>query len=101
MTIGEVIQSLRLKANMSQESLANVCNISQTYLSHIETNKREPHLKTLKVIAEKLAVPLGVLFFLTLDINDIPPEKRNIYNHLFQPIKNLVIELFPVTDIKS
>ena len=51
---------------ITAENFAQECNISATYLSQIENNVKDPNLKTLNVIAEKLEIPIQILFFLEL-----------------------------------
>jgi len=97
MTIGEVIHQLRKKARISQGELADSCKISQTYLSQIETNKREPHTKTLRLISEKLGIPLPVVFFLSLTPEDVSVEKREAFKMLYPSIKAFITEFFPLT----
>ena len=69
--LGQVISSLRKKRNLSQGSLANQIGISQTYMSMIERDKKEPSITVVKQIGESLEVPYQLLFFLTLDEKDL------------------------------
>lgn len=94
MNLGNTIKSLRQQQGIRQNSLAESCDISQTYLSQIENNAKEPNISTLKIIAKKLSVPLPVLFFLSLDEKDIKPEKRNAYNHLAPSLQSMIAEFF-------
>lgn len=94
MNLGKAIKSLRQQQGIRQNSLAESCDISQTYLSQIENNAKEPNISTLKVIAKELKVPLPVLFFLSLDESDIKPEKRNAYNHIVPSLKSMIAEFF-------
>lgn len=94
MDLGNAIKHLRQQKGIKQNSLAEKSGISQTYLSQIENNVKEPNISTLKVICENLNVPLPVLFFLAIDNNDIAPEKRNAFKHLAPSINSMVTEFF-------
>ena len=94
MDIGSIIKELRKKKNITQIKFAELCQISQTYLSQIENNQKEPNLSTLKVIAEHLNVPLPIMFFLALDDEDISKEKREAFNLLSPSIKSMIHTFF-------
>jgi len=54
--VGLNIQDLRRAKKLSQEELADMCKVHQTYLSGVETGKRNPSL----LVLERIAVALGV-----------------------------------------
>ncbi len=60
MGISRKIREERLKGNLKQYQLANKANISNTYLSDIETGRTTPSLKTLKKIAKALDVDCSI-----------------------------------------
>ena len=60
--IGAKIKNLRLSRGMTQEQLAEKCNISRTYMQKIETAACSCTLDTLMDIAEALNIPLKKLF---------------------------------------
>ena len=60
MGISRKIREERLKRNFKQYQLANKANISNTYLSDIETGRTTPSLKTLKKIAKALDVDCSI-----------------------------------------
>lgn len=94
MNLGIAIKSYRQEKGIKQNTLAEKSGISQTYLSQIENNVKEPNISTLKVICDNLQIPLPVLFFLSLDVDDVKPEKRNAYNHLAPSIKSMITTFF-------
>ena len=55
-SIGLKIKQLRLEKKLSQRGLANLCDISNTYLSDIESGRTNPSLKTLQKLGESLEV---------------------------------------------
>jgi transcriptional regulator with XRE-family HTH domain len=94
MNLGKAIKTIRQQRGINQTSLAELSGITQTYLSQIESNQKEPNISTLRSIADQLNVPLPILFFLSLDDNDIKPEKRIAFNHLGPSIKSMIAEFF-------
>ena len=54
--VGLNVQELRRAKRLSQEELADLCKIHQTYLSGVETGKRNPSL----LVLERIAAALGV-----------------------------------------
>ncbi|MGX9430197.1 MULTISPECIES: helix-turn-helix domain-containing protein [Bradyrhizobium] len=54
--VGLNIQELRRARKLSQEELADRSQVHQTYLSGVETGKRNPSLLVLERIAEALGV---------------------------------------------
>lgn len=96
MNLGTVIKNIRKQKGQTQSEFASVCGITQTYLSQIEGNLKEPNLSTLKEISNNLDVPLPILFFLSLDENDVNPEKRKAFEIINPSVKSLVSEFFSV-----
>ncbi|HWY78758.1 MAG TPA: helix-turn-helix transcriptional regulator [Candidatus Sulfotelmatobacter sp.] len=60
--LGNRIKSLRKKADLSQEELAEKAKIDLTSVSEIESGLRNPSLKTIHKIALALKVSLQELF---------------------------------------
>jgi len=94
MKLGTTIKQLRKRSKLSQIKMSEETGISQSFLSQIETNKREPHVSSIKKICKVLGIPVAVLFFISTDETDIPEHKRKIFNTLFPCIKKAYIELF-------
>ncbi|GAB0481671.1 hypothetical protein KML24007_04170 [Alistipes indistinctus] len=94
MDIGSVIRDFRKKKKISQTQLAKLSNITQTYLSQIENNQKEPTIPTLKAIAEGLSIPLPVLLFMSIENADIPENKREAYGVISPSVKSLLDTFF-------
>ena len=60
-TFGETLRRLRKQADMTQEELANKCNMKKQSISRYETGEREPNIRTAKIIADALGVKLESL----------------------------------------
>lgn len=54
-TIGKKIRNRRLNAGLSQERLAELCDVGTTHISHIETGNCIPSLKTFIAIINALS----------------------------------------------
>jgi transcriptional regulator with XRE-family HTH domain len=61
MILGEKIKFYRNKLKLSQEELANKCNLSRNAIYNYENNKRAPTIATLLKIAENLDMPASDL----------------------------------------
>jgi len=90
MDLGKTIQTLRKQKGYRQNTFADMVELSQTYLSQIENNQKEPNLTTLKLIATKLDTSLPILFFLSLDEADIPASKKALFQVLGPLVKPLI-----------
>jgi transcriptional regulator with XRE-family HTH domain len=96
MNIGKVIKDTRKQKGQTQTVFALSCGITQTYLSQIENNSKEPNLSTLKTISSNLDIPLPILFFMSLNEEDIPLEKRKAFGIINPSVKSLINEFFSV-----
>lgn len=96
MDLGTIIKNTRKQQRQTQNKFAESCGISQTYLSQIENNAKEPNLSTLKEISKNLEIPLPILFFLSLNEDDIPEEKRKAFEIVNPSVKSLISEFFRV-----
>jgi transcriptional regulator with XRE-family HTH domain len=96
MNLGRNIKNIRRQRGLTQVEFASLCGISQTYLSQIEGNLKEPNLSTLKVISDNLEIPLPILFFLSLTEEDVQPNKREAFKMIGPSINSLVNEFFAV-----
>ncbi len=94
MDIGSIIKKLRKARKITQTQLAKSSGITQTYLSQIENNQKEPTIPTLKAIAEGLLVPLPILLFMAVESDDIPENKRGAYNAVSPSVTALLDTLF-------
>lgn len=59
---GKRVQELRTKANLSQEKFASQIEMDRTYLSSIESGKRNVSIENIKKIADGLGISLEELF---------------------------------------
>lgn len=69
MDIGEKIKRLRIEKQLTQEELANRCELSKGFISQVENNLTSPSIATLIDILEILGTDLQEFF------NDAKPNK--------------------------
>ena len=94
MDIGTTIKNIRKKKGLTQGDLAIESGVTQTYLSQIENNLKDPTVSTLRKISERLQIPLPILFFLSIDENDIPSEKKETFHLIGGSMKSMINEFF-------
>jgi len=94
MNLGNTINTLRKQKGIKQGDLADKSGLTQAYVSQIEKNKKEPNMSALKRICEALDIPVPILFFLSMDKDDIPPKKRDAFEMLSPSIKSFIGEFF-------
>jgi|SRR6218665_3581301 transcriptional regulator with XRE-family HTH domain len=71
MNIGNSIKLCRQQKKWSQTELAKKAEISVSFLSLLERNKRDPNLSTLQGISKALGIPLSVLMFLSAEGDEL------------------------------
>ena len=92
MDIGKAIRELRKQRSWSQKNLAELANITQAALSQIENGKR-PGIETMKQISQALEVPESLIYIQGLERDDIPENKKELYDHLFPVIRQMVTQI--------
>jgi transcriptional regulator with XRE-family HTH domain len=53
----ENLRERRARAGLSQEALADVCDLHRTEISLLERSKRSPRLETIVILARGLGLP--------------------------------------------
>jgi transcriptional regulator with XRE-family HTH domain len=96
MNLGKQIKDIRKSKNLTQAELANLSGITQTYLSQLERNKKEPNLSTLKTISFKLDIPIQILLIKSMTIEDIPKAKKSVFKNIIPLLENFINEQFPI-----
>ncbi len=94
MNLGHTKASIRTAKNLSQVFIAEKANITQAYLSQIENNKKLPNIETLSAISKVLEIPLPIIFFISIDENDLPEKKIEAFKTLQPLINNLIKDLY-------
>lgn len=69
MELGSKIKQLRLRADLTQEELADRCELTKGYISQLENDNTSPSIATLEDIVKALGVTLADLFSETEEPN--------------------------------
>lgn len=96
MNVGQAIKMCRTRRGVSQTDLAHRVECSVSYLSMLENNKRDPTLSTLTKIAHGLNVPIGILFFLAADREELAGMDKELAGDLARTALELLSE--PLSD---
>lgn len=67
MNFGAAIKTCREAKGLSRAKLAELCDLSPSYITLLEQNKRDPNLSVANRIAESLDIPSSILMFLAAD----------------------------------
>ena len=84
MNVGQAIRMCRRRRGASQGEVAHRASCSVSYLSLLENNKRDPTLSTLTNIAQALHVPVGLLFVLASEQDDLGSIDGKVTDSLIQ-----------------
>lgn len=76
--IGELVRERRLHLKMTQTELAQP-EFSKSYVSYIESGKREPSTEALQTLAQKLKVPIS--YFLGDAVSDAQQQFNTLVNN--------------------
>lgn len=75
--IGEAIKIIRVFNGLTQQDLAGTLGISDSYLSQIESGKRQPTLETISAISSEFRIPVSSLMFFSEQLgSDQSPTDR-------------------------
>ena len=69
--VGEKVREERKKAGLTMEQLAELAQISASFLAYIETKGRKASLETIQKLAQALRIPVSRLF------EDAPPQEKD------------------------
>lgn len=95
MIIGEAIKHLRKnKSGLNQKEFCKEIGITQSYLSLIEGNKKIPSMDVLNKICNYFNTPLPVLFWFSVNEEDIQDDKKDMYKILKPTIDEMINSVF-------
>ena len=91
MEIGTAIKNLRKNKGLTQKVLAEMCGISANAMNQIEKNTSFPHKNTIDKICDVLGIPVSYLLFFSISEDDIPDEKKVVFNSLNDAVKSVLL----------
>jgi len=77
-SMGSVIRSYRLKAEIGTQQLADMLHVSRGTILHWETDQNRPSVDQIRDLVEYLNIPLNTLFNIKDDFTPTGPEVRII-----------------------
>jgi transcriptional regulator with XRE-family HTH domain len=92
MNLGRTIRMCRTQRGLSQAELADRADCSVSYLSVLENNKRDPTLSMLTKIANALNMPIGLLFFLASEKDELQGIDKEFAGELARTALELLNE---------
>ena len=96
MTLGEVIKILLKRKGLSQVQLAAQIGKSKTSVSQIINGIYSPSQETLESISKVVEVPVPVIHFMSLSADDIPEDKKQLYQMMSPMMDKYLSELFNI-----
>ena len=76
--LGKRLKEFRVKNGLTQEKLAELCDLSTSYISYIETGKRKLSFKTIEILSRHLKFEIELI-----DVNKQKEFAENkFYNRL-------------------
>lgn len=92
--IGRTIKELRTAKKIKQKTLAEKCGLSQSYLSLIEKEEKEPPKETVDKICNALGIPKQILFYMSITSKDVPSDKRVVFEKFEPVLKDILNSIF-------
>lgn len=77
MMIGEVLKRTRTIAGYKAYEMSKLLGISNSYLSEIENNKKQPSLELLESYSEKMGLKLSTLILLSEQFDEVSKKDEN------------------------
>lgn len=99
--IGSRISEFRRARKLSQFQLAELAEVTDSYISHIETGRKKPSLESLVRIASALGITLDRILLgnQVADLKDYLPEIRNLIKDCSPYEKAVILDM--VKSLKS
>lgn len=95
MKLGQVLTKLRKETIYTQGEVADKINISRTYLSQIEKNRRIPTIEMIEKLAKFYKVPLFYIFYFSHEEKDLLKNNNlQVYRRLKPTIDDLIDIVF-------
>lgn len=87
--IGNTIRRIRSHRGLTLKDLAEATDLSLSYLSLIERNKRDPSLSNLAKIAKVFDLPPSILIFISSDMTTHQGAQAEMAEQIMSIVKDL------------
>jgi len=88
--LGTALRKIRRERDYTQEGFAKLLGISRSFLSEIETGRKNPSVQQLQDISMELQIPVAVLYLKAMGLDDIPHANRD---EIMKSIRPLIAEI--------
>jgi transcriptional regulator with XRE-family HTH domain len=94
MNYGKAIKKVRTDVSKeNQKDFAAGAGITQTHLSQVENNKKDPSTKLIKAIAKHARISTAVIAMYGIEEKDVAPEKLEAFKTLQPAILQMMDSL--------
>lgn len=94
MNVGKAIKLLLDQKAISQKELALRTNLSETSISLLMKGKTQPRKETIDQIAQVLEVKPELLLLLSLNKDDVPEDRKQLYDLVWPQLESTLVKLF-------
>ena len=94
MNIGQAIKLCRTQRALTPANLASQVGCTKGYIYMLEKNMRRPTASMLAKIAHALRIPVGVIFFLTVESGELKGINKSLLGELALNVLKLFNEQF-------
>jgi transcriptional regulator with XRE-family HTH domain len=88
--LGAAIKLCRVQKSLTQAELAARARLSESYVSLLEKNKRDPTFSALEAIANALDIPISLLVFFAADSSEFDFLGQDVKEKLSTAVINLL-----------
>ncbi len=71
MNISKALKLCRTQKGITKTKLAELAEVSVSYISLLEQGKRDPNVTTINKICNALNIPASIFMFLASDVNEL------------------------------
>ena len=88
--IGKTIKRFRIETGMTQRHVARAVGVTPSYLSTIESGRREPRPQLLTCICEAMGIPEEIIFWEAVEL----PESLSLEDRRVCDIAKLIVRRY-------
>ena len=88
LSLGRAMKSIRVASGLSQRRLAEKLAVDPTYISHLESDRRDPSVRLLRRFAALTEVPVGSLLVIAL-WDELDSRERATFQPLVSSLTRL------------
>ena len=96
MGLGEALHQILTARKITQKAFAKGIGKSETSVSSIINNKFSPSPKTMAKISEFLEIPQAIIYYKSIDIHEVPEDKRDVFRMWYNLTVPQIDEMFEI-----